>query len=110
MGRFQVLLDGRPVPEAAWRHRRAAELVKLLALCERHRAHSEWLEDQMFPGLAPDAAAANLRKAVHFARAALGSAESLSRHDDVLELRDAVVDVDRFEREARSALVSGTSL
>src|SRR5438034_4837353 len=31
-GRFEVMVDGRPVPAAAWRHRRAAGLVKLLAL------------------------------------------------------------------------------
>jgi DNA-binding SARP family transcriptional activator len=83
MGRFQVLADGRPVPEVAWQHRRAAELVKLLALAEGHRAHSEWLQEEMFAALAPAAAAANLRKAVHYARTALGSADALRRHDEI---------------------------
>lgn len=83
MGRFQVLVDGRPVPEAAWQHRRAAELVKLLALAEGHRAHSEWLQEEMFAALAPAAAAANPRKAVHYARTALGTADALRRHDEI---------------------------
>lgn len=32
LGRFEVTVDGRPVPAPAWRHRRAAGMVKLLAL------------------------------------------------------------------------------
>jgi DNA-binding SARP family transcriptional activator len=110
MGRFQVLVDGRPVPEAAWQHRRAAELVKLLALAEGHRAHPEWLQEQMFAALAPAAAAANLRKAVHYARTALGSADALRRHDEILELCDAVVDAEDFEQRALQALDRGTSV
>jgi DNA-binding SARP family transcriptional activator len=110
MGGFQVRVDGLVVPEAAWRHRRAAELIKLLALAEGHRAHQEWLEDQMYAGLAPEAAAANLRKAVHFARTALGAADSLHRRNDILELRETVVDAEEFEREALEALDRGTAV
>ena len=40
-GRFEVMVDGRPVPAAAWRHRRAAGLVKLLALTSGNRLHRE---------------------------------------------------------------------
>jgi DNA-binding SARP family transcriptional activator len=37
LGGFRVDVDGRAVPDTAWHHRRAAELVKLLALAPRHR-------------------------------------------------------------------------
>jgi DNA-binding SARP family transcriptional activator len=110
MGRFQVLVDGRPVPDAAWQHRRAAELIKLLALADAHRAHSEWLQEEMFAGLAPAAAAANLRKAVHYARTALGSPDALRRHDEFLELCNAVVDAEDFEQRALQALHRMTSV
>ena len=109
MGRFQVLVDGQPVPDAAWQHRRAAELIKLLALADGHLAHSEWLQEEMFAGLAPAAAAANLRKAVHYARTALGSPDALRRHDETLELCNAVVDAEDFEQRALQALDRMTS-
>ena len=109
LGGFRVVADGRALPEK-WEHRRAAELVKLLALSDGHRAHREWLRDQLFPQLSPAAAEANLRKAVHFARNALGSADSLQTRDELLALVDAVVDVEVFERAALAALRTGTSL
>jgi DNA-binding SARP family transcriptional activator len=48
--------------------------VKLLALAPHHRLHREQLMDTLWPELAPEAAAANLRKAVHFARLLLARA------------------------------------
>jgi len=110
LGGFRVVLDGHGLPDAAWRHRRAAEVVKLLALCDKHRAHREWLMEQLFPDLSSEAAAANLRKAVHFARTALGSAQWLQAKDELLTLCDAVVDVDVFEDAALAALRTGTSM
>ena len=38
LGRFAVRVDGQPVPAGAWRHKRAAELVKVLALAETRTA------------------------------------------------------------------------
>jgi DNA-binding SARP family transcriptional activator len=109
LGGFRVVVDGRALPET-WRHRRAAELVKFLALSDGHRAHREQLMDQLFPDLSPDAAAANLRKAVHFARTTLGSPDSLQAQGELLALVDAVVDVDVFEHAALTALRTGRSL
>jgi DNA-binding SARP family transcriptional activator len=86
LGRFVVRIDGQPVPSGVWRHKRAAELVKILALADAHRLHSEQVMDLLWPDLAPDAAAGNLRKAVHFARAALGSAAAIARSGEMLEL------------------------
>src|SRR5437667_8477027 len=71
LGGFRVAVGGRPVPDEAWRRRKAAGLVKLLALAPAHRLHREQAMDALWPELEPDAAAANLRKAVHYARRAL---------------------------------------
>jgi DNA-binding SARP family transcriptional activator len=105
LGRFVVRVDGQPVPDAAWRHKRAAELVKVLALAGGHRLHCEQVTDLLWPDLAPDAAAANLRKAVHFARASLGAAPAISRSGGMLELcphGQVWVDALAFEAAARA--------
>ena len=108
LGRFAVIVDGQPLPAGAWRHKRAAELVKILALAEPHRLHSEQVMDLLWPDLAPDAAASNLRKAVHFARAALGAAPAISRSGAMLELcpgEPVVVDALAFESAASAGQV-----
>src|SRR5579859_2360130 len=108
LGRFVVRVDGQPVPADAWRHRRAAELVKILALADAHRLHSEQVRDLLWPDLPPDAAAGNLRKAVHFARASLGSAAAISRSGEMLELcpeGHLRVDALTFEAAARAGQI-----
>jgi DNA-binding SARP family transcriptional activator len=109
MGGFGVRVDGHPVPDRAWRHRRAAELVKILALSSPHRLHREQVMDALWPDLTPEAAAANLRKAVHFARRALGSEDSIATATEMLELYPeggVSVDAARFETVARATLGS----
>jgi DNA-binding SARP family transcriptional activator len=108
MGAFRVRVDGRPV--AAWRHRRAAELVKLLALADRHRLHREQLMDELWPELGPEAASANLRKAVHYARRALGSDEAVGVAAEWVELcPEGTISIDAaaFEEAAGAAVHSG---
>ncbi|MGI9016451.1 MAG: hypothetical protein ACR2HR_04970 [Euzebya sp.] len=70
-GGFSVDVDGRVVPEEAWRHRRAAGLVKVLALAPRHRLVREQAIEKLWPGLSANAGASNLRKAAHRARRAV---------------------------------------
>ena len=98
LGGFRAEVGGQPVPEQRWHRRKACSLVKLLALAPGHRLHREQLMDILWPGLPPDAAGANLRKAVHFARQAIG-AEALRSRDDVvwLEPGGLWVDVDAFQ-------------
>jgi len=108
LGRFVVRVDGQPVPASAWRHKRAAELVKILALADPHRLHCEQVMDLLWPDLASDAAAGNLRKAVHFARASLGAAPAISRSGEMLELcphGQVSVDALVFEAAARTGQV-----
>jgi DNA-binding SARP family transcriptional activator len=100
LGGFGVRVDGIPVSPDAWRHQRASDLVKLLALADGHRAHREEVADLLWPTLSAKSGAANLRKAVHFARAALGSPTSIESGPAMLKLfpGDAlVVDALRFE-------------
>jgi DNA-binding SARP family transcriptional activator len=110
LGGFGVTVDGRPVPVDAWRSRRAADLVKLLALGRDHRLHREQIMDTLWPDLPVEAAAANLRKAVHYARRALGFHDALVVRDGLLTLwpgEGLEIDLDRFEHDAEAALASG---
>lgn len=113
LGGFRVVVDGRPVPDAAWKRSRAAALVKILALAGERRVHREQVMDVLWPDLPPPAAAANLRKAIHYARAALGDARAVAQDGDLLVLMPdipVVVDAARFESVARPALAGLASL
>jgi DNA-binding SARP family transcriptional activator len=110
LGGFRVVTDEGPVEAAAWRHRRAAELVKLLSLAPGHRLHREQVMDTLWPDLSPEAAGGNLRKAVHFARRALGSEDSIGTGQQMITLLPGqadFVDAEKFEREAEMALRGG---
>ncbi|HEX5584046.1 ATP-binding protein [Gaiella sp.] len=112
LGRFGVVVDGRPVPEQAW-SRRAAELVKVLALAPGHALHRERVVEAIWPDLRPDAGFANLHKAAHLARRASGDAGAVVlRHGQVLLAPDARVetDVDRFEASCDPGLYTGDLL
>ena len=71
LGGFRVSVEGRAVPDSAWHRRKPAALVKLLALAPAHRLHREQAMDALWPELGPEAAGANLRKALHHARRSL---------------------------------------
>jgi predicted ATPase len=106
LGGFGALVDGEPVPRAAWRLRKSRELVKLLALTPGHRLHREQAMDVLWGDRDPAAAANNLNQAVHVARRALGTSVIESR-DGLLQLQ-AEVDADEFERAAADARRAGT--
>lgn len=111
-GGFRVEIDGRSIPEDAWRQRKPAALVKLLALAPRHRLQREQVMDALWPDLAPEAAAANLRKALHHARrlAEASTGEPLiASAGELLALpAEALrVDVDEFRSAADRARRSG---
>ena len=72
LGGFRVEVGKRAIGESVWRRKKPAGLVKLLALEPGHRLHREQLEDSLWPELDSTAAGANLRKAVHMVRRALG--------------------------------------
>lgn len=109
LGGFAVRVGGEPVPDRVWRRSRAAQLVKVLALADGHRLLREQVMDLLWPDLAPGAASANLRKALHYARQALGSPASIADRGGLMELFPASVAVDAevFEKTARQALADG---
>jgi DNA-binding SARP family transcriptional activator/pimeloyl-ACP methyl ester carboxylesterase len=110
LGRFVVRVDGGDIPQTAWAHRRSGDLVKLLALAPRARLQREQAMDALWPDLDPGAAAANLHKAAHHARRALGAVDAVVLSGGSIQLGAGTVvatDVERFELEARAALASG---
>lgn len=109
LGEFRVTIDGRIIPADAWRRERAAALVKRLALAPGHRLHREQALDLFWPELEAEAAGANLRKAVHFARRVLGEHDLLELNGEVVALAagaEIVVDAEAFDAAAKSALTS----
>src|SRR5215210_1618807 len=74
LGGFQVSVGDRGITASEWRLKKAASLVKLLALAPQHRLHREQVVNILWPDLAPKAAANNLRYALHNARRVLGDA------------------------------------
>ncbi|MGZ6641709.1 MAG: ATP-binding protein [Solirubrobacteraceae bacterium] len=106
LGRFEVLVDSRPVPADAWPQRRAADLVKLLALAPGHRRPRDEVLELLWPNLGADAAASNLHKAASYARRALGDRGAVVLRGGVVELApdaEVIIDVERFERGDDSA-------
>jgi predicted ATPase len=101
LGGFAAEAAGSPVPDSAWRLRKARELVKLLALADGHRLHREQAMDVLWPDRDPGSAANNLNQAVYAARKALGAA-AIELQDGLLRL-DADLDVEAFEVAATDA-------
>src|SRR5260370_2146317 len=107
LGQFRVTVDGRTVSAGDWRRARSVALVKLLALAPSYRIHREQAMDALWPELSPDAAAGNLRKAMHYARRALGAHDVIRLDGEVLALApdaELMVDAVLFESDAQAAL------
>ncbi len=112
LGPFQVVLDGRPVPDILWARRDAASLVKLLSLRRDGQLHREQVMDLLWPDLGVDEAAPRLHKAAHFARKAVGRADAVVLRGEMVSLlpgETVTVDVDDFERSAQAALAGGSA-
>jgi DNA-binding SARP family transcriptional activator len=106
LGGFEVIIDGHRVPPTEWRRRKAAALVKLLALARGRVLHRERVIDALWPTLGLGEAAPRLHKAAYYARRALREPRSLVLCGETVALfPDAEVDVDavRFQRLAESA-------
>ena len=109
LGGFSVAVGNRTIEEDAWRLRKAAALVKLLALAPGHRLHREQLMDLLWPELGKKAASNNLRHTLHAARTLLNpttGSHYLASEDESLVLcsgGDVWVDVEAFEAAAATA-------
>src|SRR5579872_3716207 len=115
LGGFRVSAGTRSVAADSWRLRKAATLVKVLALSTAHRLHREQLLDLLWPELDPSAAANNLHQALHVARRVLAvapgpSSPHLRLQDDLLLLGlpgTFWIDVEAFETSAAEARRTG---
>ena len=111
LGGFSVSVGPRILEEGAWRLRKAAKLVKILALTPRHRIHREQVMDMLWPDLGSRAASNNLRGVIHAARRTLepdpsAASRYLTLQDDQVALcpEDQLwVDVEAFEEAAAAA-------
>ncbi|HEX2740529.1 MAG TPA: BTAD domain-containing putative transcriptional regulator, partial [Rubrobacter sp.] len=109
LGGFRVTIGDRAIAEAGWRLRKAASLVKLLALAPGRRLHREQVMDALWPDLGRRAASNNLRQILHVARKALdpnSASRCLIYRDGQLLLcpeGPIRVDVDAFEEAAATA-------
>ena len=109
LGGFRVRVGSRTIPQDAWRLRKAAALVKLLALSSGHRLHREQVMDVLWPDSGRRVASNNLRKTLHAARRNLDSTAGsgyLASEDESLVLcpgGDLWVDVDAFEEATAAA-------
>jgi DNA-binding SARP family transcriptional activator len=106
---FRVTVGSRIIEKSAWRLRKAAALVKVLALAPGHHLHREQAIELLWPNSGRKAASNNLRQALHVARNALDStvgSRYLASEDESLALCPAGslwVDVDAFEETAVTA-------
>jgi len=64
LGGFAVARDDEVVPPEAWRLRKGADLVRLLALAPGHRLLREQVMDALWPDKEPGAASNNLYQAL----------------------------------------------
>ncbi|HEX8917689.1 MAG TPA: tetratricopeptide repeat protein [Chloroflexota bacterium] len=118
LGGFRVVVGTRQLPDEAWKLRKAATLIKLLALAPGHRLHREQVLDVLWPDLDLKAAGNNLHYALHVARRIIASgmertssvspepAAVLRLQDDLLSLGsdgEVWVDTDAFETAATLA-------
>jgi predicted ATPase/DNA-binding SARP family transcriptional activator/DNA-binding CsgD family transcriptional regulator len=109
LGGFWVSVGSQSIEQNQWRLRKAASLVKLLAIAPGHRIHREHVMNLLWPDLGKKAASNNLRRVLHSARKVLDSATGslyLASQDESLMLcpgGQLWVDAEAFAESALSA-------
>lgn len=110
LGSFSATLAGEPIADARWPSLRATHLVQLLALADRRRLARDQVIELLWPQLDAEAGAANLRKAAHYARQALGRQDAVALQGGEVLLAPTLatwIDAVAFEQQARRALQAG---
>ncbi len=108
LGRFEVRSGEHTLIDASWPRAKAKTLVKLLALQTDRSLHREQVLDTLWGHLKPKAAAANLRKNLHYLRTELRNG---SRQPELIEssgdllvlLPDVRLDIDAYRELAQRA-------
>ncbi|MGB3634473.1 MAG: BTAD domain-containing putative transcriptional regulator, partial [Rubrobacteraceae bacterium] len=114
LGGFRVSAGSHDIEHQAWRLRKSASLVKLLALQPQNRMHRERVMDLLWPGSNAKNAANNLHRTLYEARKTLEPSNPSTGH---LQLRDEYIalspevelwtDVDAFREAATVARNTG---
>ncbi len=106
LGSFRVSVGSQTIEQNQWRLRKAASLVKLLAIAPGHRLHREQVMNLLWPDFGKKAASNNLRRVLHSARRALDPATGsryLASQDESLVLcpgGNLWLDVEVFQEAA----------
>jgi DNA-binding SARP family transcriptional activator len=109
LGGLRISVGPRTIEQDRWRLRKAAALVKLLALTPGHRLHREQAMDALWPDSSRKAVSNNLCQTLHAARRALdpslGSQYLVSEDKQLLlcPQGELWVDIDAFEEAAATA-------
>jgi predicted ATPase/DNA-binding SARP family transcriptional activator/DNA-binding CsgD family transcriptional regulator len=117
LGGFRVSVGATTIGDEKWRRRKAASLVKLLALAPGYQLHREQVMDLLWPHLGRGAASNNLHQILHAARRTLEPSappsSSVDASSSYLLLRDEQltlcpdsllwVDVEAFEEATVTA-------
>ncbi len=110
LGAFAASVAGEAIADARWPSLRATHLVQLLALTDHRRLARDQVIEWLWPQLDAEAGAANLRKAAHYARQALGRQDAVVLQGGEVLLAPTMatwIDALAFEQQARRALQSG---
>jgi predicted ATPase/DNA-binding SARP family transcriptional activator/DNA-binding CsgD family transcriptional regulator len=109
LGGFRVSVGSRTIEKGAWRLRKAAALVKVLALTPSHRLHREQAMELLWPNSGTKAPSNSLRQVLYAARRVLDPATRspylVSEHDEFVLCPEGQlwVDVEAFEETAAAA-------
>lgn len=107
LGGFAVAVGPVPVPDAQWHVKRAAELVKILALAPRHRMPRESIIDAFWPDSDAESGMTNVRKVAFHARRALDMPDGIVLEEGIVKLapdHPITTDVNEFREAAQRAL------
>jgi DNA-binding SARP family transcriptional activator len=113
LGGFDLHVDGVAVPGSSWDHGRGRDLIKLLALSPGCRLSRDRVVEALWPALGRDAGPANLHKAAHYARRAIGHSDADVLRDGMAMLAPGAIvetDVTRFEDSRNPDLYLGELL
>lgn len=110
LGGFSVTVGGHVIPEEEWRLKRAADLVKMLALAPRNRLPRDQVIEALWPETDPDRGANNVRKVAFDARRVLGLQDGIVLAEGLVKLAPGQpirTDAGRFAEAAGRALSAG---
>ena len=112
LGGFEVLVDGRSVPLAAWRSRKARDVLKLLVAARGRRVAREHLLETLWPDEDPERSGPRLSVALSTVRGVLDRSKqqpadhylAADRSSVWLRREHLTVDLERFLERAAEGL------